>query len=372
MTQKFCNYLTSQLRFEYDVISPCCWYTNKGDISNIDAYRKELSNITNWTDYCNYCKKLEEHDIISPRQNSLTNPEYFGLSGDSNDITSLDVQIDADCNAACLMCGPKNSVTWQKHNMGKVGKATASKIFNIKNDRTVDRRVKTIKSLVDFSKIKNIVFLGGEPFKSNSHLEILKSVPDISKIMISYVTNGSILPSDEALNILKQSKRVRFNISIDATEEQFNYLRWPLRWKQVESNIKFLENLNLPNLMLSFSHAVTPFNIFYYDRYIAWAKENLTSNLAINGFANPFKSQGIINLSCIPPELIKVLHTKYPNNLDSTYNMNNITALIDQFDPKAYKKFIEYITLEDQKRNLNWREVFPEISQYFTDDLLNT
>ena len=372
MTKKFCNYLTSQLRFEYDAISPCCWYTDKGDISNIDEYRKNLSNITDWTTSCNYCKELEQQNVISPRQNSLDYPDHFGLSQDSDEITALDVQIDADCNAACLMCGPINSVTWQKHNMGKVSKSTAGKIFNIKNDRTVDRRIKTIKSIVDFSKIKKIVFLGGEPFKSNSHLEILNCIPDLSKIMISYVTNGSILPSTEVLKVITQAKSVRLNISIDATEEQFNYLRWPLQWKQVESNIKFLENLKLPNLVLAFSHAVTPFNIFYYDNYVAWAKKTLLSDLAINGFAKPFKSQGVVNLSCIPPKLIEVLHTKYSSNTDYIHNMNSITSLISNFDPVAYKKFMEYVTLEDQKRNLNWREVFPEISQYFTDDLLNT
>jgi len=372
MTKKFCNYLTSQLRFEYDSVSPCCWFLKKGNISNIDSYRKDLINITDWTPDCNYCKRLEDQAIMSPRQNSLNDPASFGLTENSDEITALDIQIDADCNAACLICGPYNSVTWQKHNMGKVSKSTAGKIFNIKNDRTVDRRIKTIKSIVDFSKIKKIVFLGGEPFKSDSHLEILKCVPDLSKIMISYVTNGSILPSAEVLEVIKQAKMVRLNISIDAIEEQFNYLRWPLQWKQVESNIKFLENLKWPNMALTFSHAVTPFNIFYYDKYVAWARETLTSRLALTGFGNPFKSEGIINLSCIPPKLIDVLHSKYTGKMNSLHNMNNITALIDQFDPIAYKKFIEYITLEDQKRNLNWREVFPEISQYFTDDLLNT
>jgi organic radical activating enzyme len=371
MTKPFCNYLTSQLRFEYDFVSPCCWYFKKGNISDIDSYRKELFNISDWTPDCHYCKKLEDQSIISPRQDSLNNPERFGLSENSDEITALDIQIDADCNAACLICGPYNSVTWQKHNLGNVSKATAGKIINIKNERTVDRRIKKIKSVVDFSKIKKIVFLGGEPFKSDSHLEILKSVPDLSKIMISYVTNGSMLPSTEVLEIIKQANDVQISISIDAIENQFNYLRWPLQWKQVESNIKFLENLKWPNLTLAFSHAVTPFNIFYHDRYVAWARETLTPNLAKFGFGHPFKSEGTINLSCIPPKLIEVLHSKYTGKMHSLRNMDNITSLIDSFDPVAYKKFMEYITLEDQKRNLNWREIFPEISQYFTDDLLN-
>jgi hypothetical protein len=38
---------------------------------------------------------------------------------------------------------------------------------------------------------------------------------------------------------------------------------------------------------------------------------------------------------------------------------------MNPFSQEKYDKFVEYIKVHDEKRNLNWAEVFPEIAEYF-------
>jgi hypothetical protein len=359
MKKPFCKFIDHQTRFEYDEISPCCWIGKKASLSNpveVIEYKQWLNSIDNWVPECHTCKDMEDRTGSSYRTRANGNPVYNGFpenSEDNDDITAIEFQIDADCNSACLICGSYNSTTWQKYETS--GLKDIKITIDNKTKLATSSRLSTAFSLINFEKVRKITFLGGEPLKNSNHITIIKEamkVNDLKNIILIYVTNGSITPTDDTINLWRQAKRVQVSVSVDGLGEHFNYLRWPLQFKQVENNIKSIIDLKIPNLNLNFSHAVNPLNIFYYDQFKEWSFKYTT------GIYNPFGTMGELNLSCVPPRLVWALSKKYK---DDTTALN----LIKPFHPDEYDTFIKYLEYHDKKRGLNWREVFPEIQHYF-------
>jgi organic radical activating enzyme len=369
MKKMFCQYINYQTRYEYDSISPCCWITRKGKLDTVEditQYKNWVSSIDDWIPECHYCKNLEDNKLNSPR---LTYVEQ----GEEPSHT-LEFQFDTDCNAACLICNEENSTTWEKYNLKNQNKSI--RIVNQNRKEIVDQRFNNIKKTIDFNGVENISFLGGEPLKTRTHFEILKlseNFLDLSNLNVSYVTNGSYIPDQDILDLWKKCKTVSIAVSVDGTEDHFEYLRWPLKWNQLIDTLNFYKNLDF--IYLNFSHSVNPFNIFYHDRYSKWA-DDFFKNSPHKGhmmFSNPFPTVGKINMHCLPDELTNLVREKYKNYYYSKFFNDilspgdNLSKFIKRFDYRLYKEFIDYINYHDLKRSLNWRSTFPEIQSFFKE-----
>lgn len=364
----FCTQLTNNDRYVYGKLQACCWITRSADLTNpieVDKYRKWMADIKSWVPECNYCRKCEALGLTSPRLQS------FERKLPDEDSIVAEFQIDRLCNGACLICGPWNSTTWEKYN--------PSPHFEIKNINTrakndATKHLRQVIDNLDFKKVVSLNFLGGEPLLSDTHLIIIRELEkykDLKDVSLTYITNGSQLPSDEIIEIWKKFKIVVLNLSIDGTGEHFNYLRWPLQWHQVERNLRYLMDANIPNLKFTCSYTITPFNIYYHDEYVKWANVFFTNLYMLTNdtnlfFAKPFAASGVMNSRSIPVKLQQAVRLKYSNFQSFDRNQGHtIDKCLSPFNEQEYKKFMEYVTQQDEKRKNNWRHVFPEISEYF-------
>jgi hypothetical protein len=115
--------------------------------------------------------------------------------------------------------------------------------------------------------IKQFDFYGGEPFMSKKMWEILRICVDkgYSKdIELHYNTNGTTWP-DEQIKAWSSFKQVNLSFSIDGTDEQFEYMRYPAKWNQCYQNLKKDQEMG-NTISLSISHTVSFFNVYYFDR----------------------------------------------------------------------------------------------------------
>jgi hypothetical protein len=358
------------MRFDLNGSAPCCWYSTRVQLNtkeDFDQFNKKLTAQEDWTDGCAFCFHKEKKGAVSPRQDSLQFARMKGLATDvePNEITSVEIQTDADCNGACLICGPYSSSTWQKH------ESKFNKIIKLEDFRDkAQERLDFIKETIDFSKLKRLGFSnGGETLKSDTHLLFLKELDKIGRlpeVILQYVINGSFKPSEETIKLWRKAKMVDISVSIDGTYEHFEYLRWPLIFSQVEENLKFLLDLDIAG-SLATSYAVTPFSAFYHNEYEEWSqnffqyyRDNPKKMRLIKFFSKPFSAGGIINMSAMPAKLRFVILKKYGPT-------HNITKLIQAqpFERDKYNDFMGYIKDQDQKRKLDFRKVFPEIQEYF-------
>jgi hypothetical protein len=200
---------------------------------------------------------------------------------------------------------------------------------------------------------------------NNNHIDILNTIGQcvsIENLSLRYITNASKLPSQVCLDVWRQAKKVKLVFSIDGIGKRFEHNRWPLQWSQVSANIEKIIALKLPNMTFGFSITITPFTAFYFEEVAQWIsalgqQHPYVTGLVMRDFSS-HASSGIINLNCVPDRLYSKIIDRYGPD-------HKISKLIQPFEHLQYEKFMKHIAYHDQKRGLNWREVYNEIQDCF-------
>jgi hypothetical protein len=356
----FCKFLTNTRHYTYDVVKPCCWIKDiKFDINDHDAIKqgfKRLNAINDWIPECSYCYDLEAAGTQSPRTQFNHDKIYSGSSV-IGDVVKLELQLDEDCNAACIMCSGFNSTTWQKYTENTV----KSKKIKIHHKTTVEDRIAAVEATIDFETVRQIHFFGGEPFNTDTHLRIIKQVKHPESTNLVYVSNCSVFPDDETIELWKRFRHVNLAASIDGIGDHFNYIRWPLQWHQVEDNMRKYRDMLGTGFEMNPSFTGSPLNLFYIDRYVEWSTRFFAGS-RVDGsrwFMNPHPVVGVMNLQSVPDSLKAAITDKFTSD-------SRIVKIIEQFDPVKCQQMIEYLDFHDGHRKLDWRKTFSEVAHRFS------
>jgi MoaA/NifB/PqqE/SkfB family radical SAM enzyme len=300
---------------------------------------------------CNRCWDSEKHGHKSRRQSAI---EFFNLPIEDNTVVfeSLDHSATWACNLACIMCGPHNSSTWATE-------LALSTTALIRLGRRSQKKNK-IHDLLNFSEIKKIHFNGGEPLLNSDQFEILNRI-DLSKTVISYNTNGTIWPSDQLIELWSRAKLVKLFFSIDAVDQQFEYIRYPADWVQVSNNIIKMKQELPSNVMFSFNSTVGCYNAFEILDVWQWFEKNLSTNR--EGDVSDFCLQlahnyDIANLALIAKQDIIEQSSKIPQLAIIT---NYTRSVIDRPGSLGWQHKLNQI---DQGRGTDWKSTL-KIGKYY-------
>lgn len=197
--------------------------------------------------HCEHCYKLEDNNVISPRQresaiwlkDSSIRDKF--KSEPTYEPVFFDIRLDNKCNLACISCSPKDSTLWQKE---------------------LSSPIKRYSQLPDFDKIKKakkIYMAGGEPFIIDGCLAIIDFIathnPDIELVIN---TNLTTLP-ESAIDSLKKIKQVSITVSLDAYGKVNEYHRYPLKWEKFTRNLATLYNTGI---RIEFNTVIDAVSIF--------------------------------------------------------------------------------------------------------------
>lgn len=349
---------------DYLRIAPCCQAESRLEPTQtfdfytspyLNSLRQKFSQGQRPTE-CDRCWGLEKVGQKSRRQGAI---EFFNIA-ESNDtqLESIDNSATWACNLACIMCGPQNSSLWAtEEGFDKNQLAVIGRQFQKSND--------FIKQL-DLSQVKKIHFNGGEPLLNNDQTALLTKLDEqgvLNHVVISYNTNGSVMPSSKLINLWKRAHLVKLFFSIDAIDDAFEYIRWPATWNQVRLNILNMQETLPSNVMFGFNSTVGSYNLFEMSKVWSWFDKNISTNREGDlsdfcwQFANNFdikylsqgiKHQAIVQLSTIPAFNGIVNYLKA--NMQCAENTQWINSL---------QKL-------DSKRNTNWQNSLA-ISQFFKE-----
>jgi hypothetical protein len=189
----------------------------------------------------------------------------------------------------------------------------------------------------------------------------------------------------------KHFKKVKFAVSIDATDEKNHYIRYPAKWSVLENNLRRLDNTP-DNIEVSIATAIQILNIKNLPDFAKWKiKQNFKKINFGNVTGGVQAGGGIINMHllyiptflsirCLPPEdkievrkrfaeLATWLHENYRQDTnfwkDNPYGWKRWQAVLDFMDAEDHTHlltaFKEYINVMDKSRNLNFKNTFPEL-----------
>lgn len=260
-------------------IFPCCVFRQEEvpedlNVAHPDPFNHEYMN---WLrqkmlndEYVHGCKKCyedEKHsarsmrtDLISPWGGDFGLPSEEEGLGRVKKLTNIDLALSNVCNNKCRMCMPQLSTHWYS-DAKKLG-------IEIPKGVVTDN---TIVDEYDLSDLRFIKVLGGEPMMEQKKLKKVLNKCTLENITILLVTNVSILPDDELLELLKQCKNVNIDLSIDSYGTMNDFLRKDSNWENVSSNVQWYKkhfgNINVHS-------AISAYNVNKLHEIINYCNDN--------------------------------------------------------------------------------------------------
>ena len=319
---------------------------------------------------CSECWKLEQLKYQSYRQGEIKAQQEHNLPEyNSPVLTNLLYNCENVCNLKCIICGPQYSSLWRA-DYDKLGYKYITPLANKKQTKH-----NNLVMSLDFTHLNKIHFQGGEPFLSKDHKEVLAKAQEagsLQNIIVSYNTNGTILPDAETIELWKQAKLVKIFFSIDAIGESFNYVRYPGNWNQVHDNIvNGFFKIADPNIVFGIGPTVNITNAFYLADIFDWVDTYIPANLqgdSTSIYVNPVgpSSEGgkVLNLNNLDVNTKSIL-TKH---LESIPKYKDITAsIINSLHSASHdSSWISYLDNVDRIRGTNWRQSLPKLSQHIS------
>jgi organic radical activating enzyme len=316
-------------------------------------------------------------------------------------LVYLDLRLGHTCNLKCVMCSPHDSSRWlQDHS--KLMNKTTFPIVKEQLSWNGDLFNNTWYENPDFWKemyaqipnLKQVYFAGGEPLMIKEHKKFLQEIIRqgyADRILIRYNSNGLLL-DDETIDMWKAFAKVKFAVSLDATDARNYYIRYPSEWDTIVANLHKLDNTP-DNIQVSIATAIQIMNIKHLPDFARW---KISQNFKkINLGLVPGDVQmggGIFNmhllyiptfLSCrvLPAkdkeeiresfaELAIWLYSNYRQDDDywkiNPYGWKRWQAILDFMDggdqSEQLPAFIEYVNNLDSIRKTDFSTIFPELA----------
>ena len=306
---------------------------------------------------CKSCWQEEDVGNVSYR---MTANNYYKTNYDV-DVTDelisepplyLDLKLTNVCNLMCRMCGPQASSLILKEEQ-KLGNRIHgnSKYWSQNKIIGLDHEKDFIKWL---PSIESITITGGEPFVGKENRDIIQLIADegyADKINLHFNTNGMEVP-DPYLKLLEKFKRVDIHFSIDDIGKRLAYFRHGADWD------KFLKNwkkINRENFHKKIYVTVNNYNVWYIlDLYKELHLNNIF-NIGYDFVHHPKE----LNISFLNDAIKKEVIKKYENDDNKEWNkLLNFIKLNQEQDLTS--EFHKHILKYDERRNENFKEVYPE------------
>lgn len=336
-------------------VRPCCVYVGSVDHVKINSLthafnntkfqtlRQDLLNGKRPTG-CSKCWGNEQHGLTSNRHYhmSILKKELLTMDLDNPAIKSLDLKPGNTCNFKCRICNPVSSSLYAQE-------AKSTTVISIESFNWAESDSKVINEIVELlPTLTNIDMYGGEPFLIKPLLHVIKQAVEqncASRIRLHYNSNGSIYP-EVLIEYWKKFKHVDIQFSIDNIESRFELERGG-SWQQVESNIKKLLSLNLPNVTIGIMPAINIMNIFYLDEILQWA----------HGMGLPVNPQYVTEplgfaLKSLTADAKKLIVEKFQNH--PWPEMKNILNHIESMPDSDGEEFSKLCKHFDHLRNQNF------------------
>jgi len=338
-------------------ISPCC-VSPVQPVDDIDFYKDKNLNYYRSSNQdnikikeCKYCWNAEELGINTYRVQ--TNDLDYNDPKEVR-LTHLDYNVTPICNAKCIVCSSYYSSSW----------AAEDKKFNqIKDTRSANNILKSKYPLnLDLTNLSRIYFNGGEPFLTDD-LEIMLTEIErqqygLYKVKVEISTNGSVYPSEKQIELIRKSNKCILRVSIDAIEEQFEYIRYPLVWKDVSENIIKMANIS-PKIQIIICPNIGIHNILEVKKIEDWTKE-LKSSVSNSVELNFHPTLGPLSLKNMSSQLkIEIQKNMPTDNILIGQLLDNSPSQADDY------KWTLWLLNIDWRRSLNWKHTFKLLASLY-------
>lgn len=342
---------------------------------------------------CEYCENVEKQGGVSDRlyHNDIPGltPVDFDPAGD-NQVTPriVEIYLTNTCDMACVYCLPhfssKNNQELKKYGVYPIGIKPVDEVEN--RDQYFAAWMTWLSE--NYQKINRLSILGGEPLLQKELWKILDFVSTQSnrELVISINTNLNSSPTTiqkfvdtaKALIVNRNIKRVDINASLDCWGPQSAFIRDGVDLDRWQKNFEYL--IQHKWLSITVHQVITSLSIDtaidLQNKIAGYKIQNpkilQAYHLVDSGYERIYHPE-IFGNKFFETQLNELLAT-YPVttdwDLEARKRLEGICKLQQQSTPDLLRLKELYATLDaiDNRRNKQWRELFPRINQYFKDN----
>lgn len=291
--------------------------------------------------YCQSCWNKEALGLTSKRQSDNRIGEVYQAINPN--YLKVDAAIGDMCNAACRTCGPTSSTLWQQE----------QGIIPIKPEK-VESFWKVIDNHIDC--VLQLDFGGGEPWLNDIEQQIalcqkLIDSGRAKQVKLRYNTNCSLYPK-KLIDFFPYFRSVELTLSLDGTEERFEYVRYPLPWSKVYNNVQQLIELEKQhkNIVLTVNYTVSVLTFLYAEKFLEWSRSVGLPRVNWNFVYQP----SLYSITCMD-QLAK-------NSLPESALFYDLVATKDLVNWR--QDFLELTDKLDKQRKQSLKQSLPELYHF--------
>lgn len=276
------------------------------------CYKEESENVTSMREfYANMYKSSEEKlkKSTDEKGNFIQKPK----------IENLELRLGNLCNLKCVMCSPYNSSSFDDY----------TEIFNKSyvpinpdQDLLTEDVLASLKG--PLNDLRYLTFRGGEPLINPSHLKVLNFLVEnklAQNIDLHYTTNGTTLPP-KLKDLWKHFNTVTVWVSVEATGDVNEFIRFPSHWKTLENNLFQLDEWagQIPKLGWGIVTTVQVYNLPVLNELFQFLKK-FSYGYKVP-FINYLNDPEIFDLKMLPLHVLQDTHKTLSEELKSV-NLNS-------------------------------------------------
>ena len=178
---------------------------------------------------CSHCLRLEQHSGLSSLRHHYL--KFYPNTWDQLKLKNLDIRWNNLCNLGCVYCSSTFSSVWEDRE-------------SIRLNRPIKEYQDDLQDFIlnNIDQVEEIMLVGGEPMLMKQNYSLFEKLPSSTKISI--ITNFSYdlekLPCFKSL-LNRPKENIKWNLSLENSDQKFEYVRNGASWHQIEKNLKLLD-----------------------------------------------------------------------------------------------------------------------------------
>ncbi|MGB3466281.1 MAG: twitch domain-containing radical SAM protein [Cyclobacteriaceae bacterium] len=269
---------------------------------------------------------LEKYRLLIP--DAANNTDEQGIT--TMKPVYLDLRFSNVCNLKCRTCWHGASSSWFEDARILGNTAGNRAIIYATTDNS-----SVLKNILKYvEEVEEIYFAGGEPLIMEEHYQLLDYLieSENTRLQIRYNTNLSLLnfKKREITSIWKSFQNVRLSVSIDALQEQGEYIRSGLKWDTFIANFRMIRE-KAPHIQMEIAPTVSVLNILELTKMHSYfVEENLlqVDEIYINLLDRPKH----YNISILPESIKEQATEMILQHIEWINRKNGSTRVISEFN----------------------------------------
>ena len=300
---------------------------------------------------CENCWQTESLGQQSYRQMVSDDYKFFKVHTEFDKLVNVEINLSNLCNLKCLMCNEKASSAILAEN-----KKLAVNLHEQKDFGWTNRAYEHLQQILQH-KPAMVSIVGGEPLYNKEFLDLLENInEDFFKNTILSINTNATVWNTRWEQVIKKFKLVRFVFSLDASQDLYEYIRFPSSWDLVTDNIRQIRKMH--NVKTYVNCVVQNLNIKDLYDLLVWCRtENIDllltqlyqpHFLVLTNLPDHLKKQAIQNLAkCLSlPDL-----TDHQKDFLQSCQQQLEQSLLNDHDQALWSACQDYLHTRDQLRS---------------------